>query len=127
MDVAIDKFRDVAVVVLQGETLNLHNARKFKRAIAPVLETNPKVVLDVSELQFVDSSGLGAILSCLRKLNRAGGEIRLCGTGKRLRSRLLRAERKSEIFNTKEEALRAFQQKPAPHLAYDVAGHLAGR
>ena len=43
--------------------------KEFKRDIAAVLEPCRKVVFDLRELRFVDSSGLGAILSCLRQLN----------------------------------------------------------
>ena len=51
-------------MVLPGEQLDASNAKEFKRDIAPLLEPCRKVVFDLRELRFVDSSGLGAILSC---------------------------------------------------------------
>jgi anti-sigma B factor antagonist len=73
MEMTIEKVGEVAVVELRGEQLDASNVAHFKRDIAPVLEGNSRVVLDLSQLRFVDSSGLGAILSCLRRLNGAGG------------------------------------------------------
>lgn len=71
-----------------------------------------RAVLDMSQLQFVDSSGLGAILSCLRELNKRDGDLSLCGLTKPVRTlfELVRMHRVFEIFNTREEAIRALGQ-----------------
>jgi anti-sigma B factor antagonist len=68
-------------------------------------------VIDLSRLRFVDSSGLGAFISCLRKLNAKGGDLKLCGMSKQVRAvfELVRMHRIFDIFGTREEALRAFQ------------------
>ncbi len=110
MEMSIEKIGDVTVVVLPGERLDASDAKEFKRDIAPVLEANSKVVFDMSQLRFVDSSGLGAILSCLRQLNAAGGDLKLCGLSKPIRAlfELVRMHRVFNIFNTKEEAVGAF-------------------
>ena len=111
MEMTLEKMDDVIVVVLPGESLDASNAKDFKRDIAPVLEANAKVVFDMDQLRFVDSSGLGAILSCLRKLNAAGGDLKLCAMSKPVRTlfELVRMHRIFDIFNTREEAVHAFQ------------------
>ena len=74
------------------------------------LKVSNKVIFDLSQLLFVDSSGLGAFLSALRTLNTQGGDLKLCGMTKQVRVlfELVRMHRIFEIFNTQEEALRAF-------------------
>jgi anti-sigma B factor antagonist len=59
----------------------------------------------------VDSSGLGAFISCLRKLNGKGGDLKLCGMSKQVRAvfELVRMHRIFEIFGTTDEAVHAFQ------------------
>ena len=110
MEVTFDQMRDVAVVVVPVEELDASNAAEFKRDIAPLLEGNTKLVLDLSRLRFVDSSGLGAFLSCLRKLNAKGGDLKLCGMSKQVRAvfELVRMHRIFDICGTKEDAVRAF-------------------
>ena len=110
MNMSIEKMGNVAVVALLGE-LDASKARQFKRDIAPVLEANSKVVFDVSQLRFVDSSGLGAILSCLRQLNARGGDLKLCGLSPSVRApfALVRMHTILKIYSTKDEAIRAFQ------------------
>jgi len=67
-------------------------------------------VLDLSRLRFVDSSGLGALLSCLRQLTGRGGDLRLSGMSKPVRAlfELVRMHRIFDIYPTKEEAIKAF-------------------
>lgn len=110
MEMAMEKVGDVTVVVLPGEQLDASNAKEFKRVIAPLLEPCGKVVFDLGELRFVDSSGLGAILSCLRQLNAKGGELKLCAMSKPVRAlfELVRMHKIFDIYGTKDDALRAF-------------------
>ena len=110
MEIVSDKMGDVAVAEVPVEELDASNASEFKHDIAPVLETNAKLVLDLSRLRFVDSSGLGAFISCLRKLNARGGDLKLAGMSKQVRAlfELVRMHRVFDIYSTKEEAVRAF-------------------
>jgi len=112
MEISSDRMGDVAVAIMPMEELDASNAGEFKDDIAPVLEAHTKLVLDLSRLRFVDSSGLGAFISCLRKVNAKGGELKLCGMSKRIRAvfELVRMHRIFDIRDTKEEAVRAFEQ-----------------
>jgi anti-sigma B factor antagonist len=110
MEMATESIGDITVVVLPGEQLDAGNAKEFKRDVAPLLEPCRKVIFDLGELRFVDSSGLGAILSCLRQLNAKGGDLKLCAMTKPVRAlfELVRMHKIFEIHPTKDEALRAF-------------------
>ena len=109
MELTTEQVADVTIVVLPGEQLDAGNAKEFKRDIAAVLEPCSKVVFDLRELRFVDSSGLGAILSCLRQLNAKGGDLKLCEMTKPVRAlfELVRMHKIFDIYVTKEQALRA--------------------
>lgn len=111
MEITIEKIGDVAVVEVRGEHLDASVAEEFKRDMAPVLEASPRMVLDMCRLQFVDSAGLGAILSCLRRVSAADGDLKLCGLTKPVRAsfEIARMHRIFDIFATKEEAVKAFQ------------------
>jgi len=111
MEMIVEHVGDVSLVVLKETTLDAGNYNEFKATIAPILEANAKVVLDINNLKFVDSSGLGAILSCLRKINASGGDLKLlCGLPRPVRMffELVRIYGIIDILNTREEALQAF-------------------
>jgi anti-sigma B factor antagonist len=110
MAIAYDTMGDVTVAVVPMEELDASNSAQFKGEVAPLLETTTKLVFDLSRLRFVDSSGLGAFISCLRKVNAKGGDVKLCGMSKQVRAvfELVRMHRIFDIYGTKEEAVRGF-------------------
>jgi anti-sigma B factor antagonist len=112
MNLPVERDGDVAIVVLPVEELDAGNTAEFKRDIAPVLEANSKVAFDLSRLRFIDSSGLGAFLSCLRKVNAKGGDLKLFHVSRQVRTiiELVRMHRMLEILDTKDEAVRAFNR-----------------
>ena len=112
MEVTCEMLGDVAVAAVPVEELDASNAGEFKRDFAHVLDGNVKLVLDLSRLRFIDSSGLGAFLSCLRRLSAKGGDLKLSGMSKQVRAvfELVRMNRMVDIYGTREEAVRAFGQ-----------------
>lgn len=114
MDLSVEQSGDVAIVALPVEELDASNAADLKRDAGPILEMHAKLVFDLSRLRFVDSSGLGAFLSCLRKVNAKGGDLKLCGMSKHVRSvfELVRMHRIFEIYDTRESAVQSFAHPP---------------
>jgi anti-sigma B factor antagonist len=112
MQIAVEKVGDVAVAAVPVEELDASNAGEFKRDIASLLDTNVKMVLDMSRLRFVDSSGLGAFISCLRRLNAKGGDLKLFGMSKQVRAvfELVRMHKVFDILGTRDDAVRAFER-----------------
>ena len=110
MTIASKSIGDVTVVEVPTEELDAGNSAEFKREVTPLLDSTTKIVFDLSRLRFVDSSGLGAFISCLRKLNAKGGDVKLCGMSKQVRGvfELVRMHRIFDIYLTKEEAVKAF-------------------
>jgi anti-sigma B factor antagonist len=110
LQLTIDKVENVTVVTIPGATLDASNTKEFKADVAPLLSSGSKLIFDLHNLKFVDSSGLGAMLSSLRSINGLGGDLKLCAMNKPVRAliELVRMHRVFEIFNTREEALRSF-------------------
>ena len=113
MELMHEHLGDVAVVTLAGAQLDASSVGEFKSNITPVLEEHAQVIFDLSQLGFVDSSGLGALLGCLRQIQARGGDLKLCSMSKSVRAlfELVRMHRIFHIFDTQEEAVRAFRQQ----------------
>jgi anti-sigma B factor antagonist len=110
MDITSEKVGDVTVATIHGENLDASNVGDFKRDVAPLVQANGKLVLDMHHVQFVDSAGCGAILSCVRQWNAVGGQVVLCAVTKPVRALfdLVRFHRILDIVATREEAVQAF-------------------
>jgi len=105
-----EKVGNILIVKLLSEVLDINNARTFKTDIRNILEDNKKVVFDLNLVKFIDSSGCGILLSCLRELNDSGGDLKFYGVQKQVRTlfELIRMNRIVDILDTKEEAVNAF-------------------
>ncbi len=112
MEFTVEKTGDVAVVVIPIQELDASNTGELKRDVAPLLEVCSQLVFDLHKLRFLDSSGLGAFLSCLRRMNSKGGDLKLCGMSKQVRMifELVRMHRIFDIYETQEEAVAAFHR-----------------
>ena len=110
MEITVDKLHNITVAEIPVEELDASNASELKLNMAPILEASTRLVIDLSRVHFVDSSGLGAMLSCLRQLSAKGGDLKLCGMSKQVRAafELVRMHRIFDIFGTREEAVHAF-------------------
>ena len=98
--------KDVLVIELREDNLDASNVREFKDAVQAVIHERTRVVLDMSGVKFVDSSGLGALISCLRQR----GDFKLCAMSKTVRAlfELMRMHRVFNIHDTREDAVRSF-------------------
>lgn len=102
----IDSENGILINIL-AENLDAGNCQEFKEMIQPHLATQRHVIVDLSSLKFVDSSGLGSLLSCLRTMNNKEGQFKLLGLNKPVRAlfELVRMHRIFSIYNTLDEAL----------------------
>lgn len=100
---------DVAVVTLKTENLDAGNSKAFKDAMQPLLERHRAVLIDLGGVAFVDSSGLGALLSCLRAMNNKDGQLKLFAMTRPVQAlfELVRMHRIFAIYNSREEAVAA--------------------
>lgn len=112
MQIKTENIDEIVIVSLNTETLDTNNSKEFKNLMAPIIQNHSQIVLDLGAMNFVDSSGLGAILSCLRQINAKGGDLKLFGMNNKVRTlfELVRMHRIFEIFNTKEAVIKAFSQ-----------------
>lgn len=78
MDVTVEVVgADLAVVRCSGR-LNMVAAPAFREAITGVVAGGrPRVAVDLAEVEFIDSSGLGALVACLKSARQAGGDLRI--------------------------------------------------
>ena len=99
-----------AIVGFPVDNLDAGNVKDFRAAIQAVADTHDIVMLDMQRLNFVDSSGLGALISCLRHVRGNHGDMKLCSMSEPVRAlfELTRMHRVFNIIETRDEAVRSF-------------------
>ncbi|MDR3627388.1 MAG: STAS domain-containing protein [Ignavibacteriaceae bacterium] len=111
MDFTKEKHDDVTVEVVNLSRATLKEAEEFKQTLAQDIEMGArKIVVDLNECEFIDSTFLGALVVSLKKITNLGGDLRLVGFQPAVHSmfELTRMYRVFEAFKTQEEALNSF-------------------
>lgn len=60
-------------------------AGSFREAIEDRLATDRVILLDLQDVKFMDSSGLGAIVAALKTVRAAGGQLYLCSPNQQVK------------------------------------------
>ena len=102
---------DILIISFAEEgSLEASNVIDFREAVMGLLKEGDKVVLDLGNVNFMDSSGLGAIVALRRRLSRSEGDLRLANITPQVRTvfELTRLHQAFEIYDTVEEAAASF-------------------
>ncbi len=110
MNHTIDRTAEgIAVLRLSGK-LNMVTAPAVRESIASLVGAGSiRVVVDLAEVDFLDSSGLGALISGLKSTRQAGGDLRIAAPGEQVRLvlRLTNMERILHPHESVESAVAA--------------------
>ncbi|NTW83587.1 MAG: STAS domain-containing protein [Chlorobiaceae bacterium] len=99
----------VGVVTLSGR-IDAGNSNELQNSFLSWLLETTHFVFDCSGLDFIDSSGLGVIVSCLRKALERNGDLRLAGLGPKVAMvfELTKAKKLFSIFPDAVSAIQSF-------------------
>jgi anti-sigma B factor antagonist len=109
MSFVLDRRDDVLMVDVEGQ-LVVTNRQDFKQAILDEVELGARtIVVDFTQSGYIDSSGLGALVSLSKRVRDAGGDVRLTGLNEDLRRlfELTRLDQLFPLYATRADALSA--------------------
>jgi anti-sigma B factor antagonist len=100
---------DAFVVTLRGE-IDLHNSPMVRTALLKYLEEHKpkKLVLNLAEVPYMDSSAIAVLVEALQKMRKQGGKIFLTNLQPRVKG-LIEIAKLDSIFSlvdTEDEALK---------------------
>ena len=100
--------QDACVVDIRGE-IDLSTVPVFKDALSAATEAGSHVIINMTDVTYMDSSGFGTLLSAKKRLRANGGSIHLVGCNDVI-ARMLHITRLNTIFSlhaSEDDALRA--------------------
>ena len=90
------------VLTVTGE-IDMATAPRFRQRLLGVITGGSQnVVIDLSGVDFIDSTGLGVLMGAAKRVRSAGGDIRLVMVGSRLAEliELTRLDRVLDVFDS---------------------------
>ena len=111
MNLQIEERGRAVLLVVQEERLDAHNSGELKAQMVRLFEEGKNnLIIDLQGVKFVDSSGLGAMVSGFKNASSRNGSLKLSGLQLQVKSmfELTRLHRVFEIFPDVDEALASF-------------------
>lgn len=105
-----DDAKGVVVIGVDGQLI-VGNRHDLKKKVMDAMEGGErKFVVDFAETGYIDSSGLGVLVSLSKKIREAGGDLRLAGLNDDLRTlfELTKLDTLFTIMGSAEEATASF-------------------
>ncbi|HLX62650.1 MAG TPA: STAS domain-containing protein [Planctomycetota bacterium] len=99
MQLKLEERNGVLIATPQVDRLDVKTVPEFRDEIVRAVENHAKVILNLELINFVDSTGLGALMSVIRRLNQKGGGLRLAGLQQQVTA-MFRLVRMHKIFDT---------------------------
>lgn len=110
MGLTTSQHDDVTVIRIDGQ-LTVGNRQELKTAVQDALDRGGrKLLLDCTSTGYIDSSGLGALVTIARRVREAGADMRIAGLNEDLRSlfELTKLDTLFEIHPDTERALAGY-------------------
>ncbi len=111
MGIVEKQIGQVLVIELEGELMGGCESAIFRLSIDEAIKNEKnKVVIDMGKVNWMNSAGLGMLMSALTSLRSSGGDLKLANISERVRRpiQITRLDSVFEEFDTVEEAMSTF-------------------
>ncbi len=101
--------QDGALVVAVSGQLVVTNRQELKQLVLDELERGARLfVIDFSDTSYIDSSGLGALVSLKKRIEEVGGELRISSMNEDVRTlfELTRLDTLFHLYPSRQDAVR---------------------
>jgi len=110
LDIRETEREGVTILALKGR-LTVGEASSVREKVSEVLAKGcNKLILDLSEVDYIDSTGLGSMVICYTTIKKAGGALKLVNLNKRNIELLLLTKLHTifEVFSDERDAVNSF-------------------
>ncbi|MCI0391973.1 MAG: STAS domain-containing protein [Acidobacteria bacterium] len=110
MNIIERTLNDVTILELEGN-LALEDNAKFRKRVTAIIDAGArKLIVNMARVKYMDSSGLGELISCYTTLQRMSGRIKLLHLSDRLQHLLVITKLTGvfETFDSEPAAIASF-------------------
>ena len=90
MDITERKVGGITVIDLSGKMVASENLGRLKDKVTSLIfQGDKQIILNLGNVTYVDSSGLGELVACHGSAMKGGGTVKLANTGKKIKDLLV--------------------------------------
>ncbi|HAS88572.1 MAG TPA: anti-sigma factor antagonist [Desulfovibrio sp.] len=114
MELSFKQIDEITVVKIESQELNHVVSHDFQRQIAPVFEKKQfNIALNMDSVDFMDSMGIGTLITLRNKLMKEKGNIAMFNISDRVKKiiDIAALHKVFELYGTEEEAVNGLKDK----------------
>jgi len=111
MKVKIDEKYQAAIIELSGSLVGGENATIFRNKLYELIEQKKKnIVVDMTDVKMVSSTGIGILISGFTTLKNAGGDLKLAHISDNVKGvlNITKLNQVFHIYSNVDEAINSF-------------------
>ena len=115
MNYSVDELYNAVVIKLKGNIMGGPDGAKLHDTLHELKESGKKnVVVDLSKVKFMNSSGLGMLISGMTTMRNSGGDLRLANAADRIQSLLIITKLITVFkhYDSVDEAAKSYEADP---------------
>ena len=110
MSIKFEKKNKIGIIEIEGR-LDATNAKELKEGFSNYLKETNLFVMDCHQMDYLDSTGLGAIVACLKYVSEAEGDLFIANLQAKPRMvfEITRAYKIFDVFDSVDAAVEALE------------------
>jgi anti-sigma B factor antagonist len=112
LEISVETTAGFIVVAIIGDSISATNGSILDAKLKALVTPQARFLLDMSAVRFIDSSGIGVIVSFMRAIQAKGGTLKLCGLTSSVRGlfKLIHLDQVFELCESSDQAISSFVQ-----------------
>ena len=110
MQIKVEEKNGVSVVNVSGD-IDIDTSPDMKRSFdKDIVKSGRKVVINLQDVNYIDSSGLATLVEILKNLRAHGSELKLCNLSVKVKGlfEITKLDKLFKIFSNENEAANSF-------------------
>jgi anti-sigma B factor antagonist len=106
MDIAEKRSNDMVICSVSGD-IDINSSPQIRKSFDKIIDGKTmKIIINLSGVSYIDSSGLATLVEILKKTRNYGGKLRLSNLAAKVKSlfEITKLEKLFDIYDTEEEA-----------------------
>lgn len=110
MEIKERQREEVCILDLEGSLVAGEPCIQLRAAVEQRRKSDPRVVLNLAGVDYIDSSGLGTVVNCYTTLEKAGGGLRILSPSERDMELMVLTKLATifQVFRLEQDAVNSF-------------------
>ena len=110
----IKRVDNVTVIACHGRIVFGEETTDFCRSVRGLLALRPHLILNLRDIEYIDSAGLGSLVGLLLAARRANGDLGICEPSRRVHDllKITKLDSVIPVFRSQEDGIAQFRTPP---------------